>query len=551
MRILTAWLCLSATLFATVADAQTFTRQRNASELERQFYPRGTRVLIVWVSHYGDPDVWPVLNTDRDMKRIRDLFLTRGVARSDIEAVGLQPPSDRSALLAAVSGFAKTLPPENPADGLRHGVRVIVYFAGHGYSRGGIGYLVPPNARDPTRLSSIELRGALVPQSDFLKTVASLNAGTTLVILDACFSGLGLKTLQSDTAERLPLRPDEPQRIFQIITAGQADKTVPDDNLFSDLVAAGLSGAADLNFDGVITGTELGEYLRVRMTEESIRAGRVQQTPLFETYVGSEIPYTALGENRFASPQQLALRAAVQPMRGAPGRLRAFRDCDQCPDLRIVPSPPATTGNGVAYLALGVTDVTVEQYDACFRSGGCAHWPRMPLDGPGLRPVTDVSREDALAYVRWLSCVTGRSYRLPTNAEWERVAAPEARRFSSSRFNAHAAAADCRGCGSPWDGREAAPVASFSAGDFGLFDLLGNVWQWVGDCAETAASGPCGRRAEVRGGAFTTRFGALASLPAGILAPGVRDYNIGFRVARDVETVTAARADCSALTSSP
>jgi formylglycine-generating enzyme required for sulfatase activity len=112
--------------------------------------------------------------------------------------------------------------------------------------------------------------------------------------------------------------------------------------------------------------------------------------------------------------------------------------------------------------------------------------------------------------------------------------------------------ANCRGCGSAWDGRETAPVGSFRPGDFGLYDLLGNVWQWVDDCgAGSVSPGPCDHPAQVRGGAFSTRRGVVASAPNGTLAPEVRDSNIGFRIARDLDAVTTPPATCAAGTDSP
>jgi hypothetical protein len=548
-----AFAALAAVLLGALtlpARSQSFTRESHTIQRDQQMYPGGTRVLIIGVSHYANSSVWPDLKTDRDIKRIHDLFIGRGLKEADIMSADL---SGGRSLMDAINAFAKKLPAEDPRDHLRHGLRLFVYFAGHGYSKNNNGYLVPSNAPDPSRVSSdLDLRSVLIPQLEFLQDIASLNATATLVLLDACFSGLGVSTMQSQDIAMAPILPDEPQRVFQIITAGQANKTVPDDNVFSELVAAGLNGAADLDFDGVITGTELGEYLKVRMTEESIRAGRVQQTPLFETYVGDDIKHTVRGEIRFASPQTIQSQVVARATGQTSEHLRAFRDCPDCPELRIVPRPPDPGNTGSGYLAVGVMDVTVEEYEACFRSGGCRDWPKSATAAANRKPVTDVSLNDARHYARWLSCVTGKVYRLPTGSEWVHLAEPEANRMKTAISATSEVTANCRGCGSAWDGREAAPVGSFRAGDFGLYDLLGNVWQWVDNCGGTAAAGAlCEHPAQVRGGAFTTRRGVVASLPSGELAPDVRDSNIGFRVARDLDAVTTLRGNCANGTDSP
>jgi len=59
--------------------------------------------------------------------------------------------------------------------------------------------------------------------------------------------------------------------------------------------------------------------------------------------------------------------------------------------------------------------------------------------------------------------------------------------------------ASCRGCGSQWDGNQTAPVGSFAANGFGLYDMVGNVWQWTEDCYHDSY-----RAAPADGSAWTT-----------------------------------------------
>lgn len=131
---------------------------------------------------------------------------------------------------------------------------------------------------------------------------------------------------------------------------------------------------------------------------------------------------------------------------------------------------------------MGKTEVTFAQYDAYAATGGKvmehdAGW------GRGTRPVIGVSRGDALAYAEWLSSNNqhGLRCRLPSESEWEYAA--RAGSVTKYPWGDHIGRnkANCDGCGSRWSNKKTAPVGSFSANDFGLHDMHGNVWEWVQD----------------------------------------------------------------------
>ncbi|MDO8908535.1 MAG: SUMF1/EgtB/PvdO family nonheme iron enzyme [Pseudohongiella sp.] len=129
------------------------------------------------------------------------------------------------------------------------------------------------------------------------------------------------------------------------------------------------------------------------------------------------------------------------------------------------------------------TTITFAEYDVFTRETG-----RVARHDVGFgrrdRPVIDVNWFDAFDYANWLSDKTGKKYRLPTDAEWEYAA-----KFGTE-FGFHYSwgtgpgqnRANCRNCGSAWDGVKTAPVASFEPNALGLYDLHGNVWQWTADC---------------------------------------------------------------------
>jgi len=97
-------------------------------------------------------------------------------------------------------------------------------------------------------------------------------------------------------------------------------------------------------------------------------------------------------------------------------------------------------------------------------------------------PIVGVSWHDAVAYTKWLSNQTDNIYYLPTEAEWEYAAraGTETKYWWGNDIGKNRA--NCDGCGSQWDNKQTAPVGSFSANKFGLYDTSGNVWEWT--CSE-------------------------------------------------------------------
>ena len=240
-----------------------------------------------------------------------------------------------------------------------------------------------------------------------------------------------------------------------------------------------------------------------------------------------------------------------------------FRDCADCPEMVVVPSgsfmmgsPPSKEGRWDeegpvhrvmigARFAVGVYEVTFEEWDACVSAGGCGGY--RPDDegwGRGRRPVIRVSWEDAQAYVDWLSGETGEAYRLLSEAEWEYVA----RAGTTTRYHWGDALgrnlANCDGCGSRWDDELTSPVGSFGANAFGLHDVHGNVWEWVEDCWNDSyagaprdgsawMSGYCSSHV-LRGGSWSSIRGTSARRTKFWNDAGDRFTHVGFRVARMV-----------------
>ena len=237
----------------------------------------------------------------------------------------------------------------------------------------------------------------------------------------------------------------------------------------------------------------------------------------------------------------------------------SFRECAKdCPEMVVVPAGEFMMGSPTAEkgrytnedpqhsvtiarpLAVSKYDVTFVDWDACVSVGGCPQIGDSGF-GRGTRPVNNVSWDEAQQYVAWFSKMTGRPYRLLTEAEWEYAA----RAGSTTAYfwgdEIGKGNANCSDCGSQWDNRGTSPVGSFKPNAFGLYDMAGNVWQWVQDCYGDYEEAPtdgsawtvadCSRRV-VRGGSWIADPQDLRSaFRSGYQTDGRRSY-IGFRLGR-------------------
>ena len=172
-----------------------------------------------------------------------------------------------------------------------------------------------------------------------------------------------------------------------------------------------------------------------------------------------------------------------------------YQDCADCPEMITIPAGIFKMGSHerknqespihevrVKQFSIGVTEVTFAQWDVCYNAGGC----KITNDegwGRDSYPVLNVSWDDANEYTRWLSKKTGKSYRLPTESEWEYAA----RAGSKTKYNW----GDSINCNQARYGymsdkcdKKGATnhVKSFNANQYGLYDVHGNVWEWTADC---------------------------------------------------------------------
>lgn len=237
--------------------------------------------------------------------------------------------------------------------------------------------------------------------------------------------------------------------------------------------------------------------------------------------------------------------------------LGELKDCPHCPVLVSLPRGSFTMGNNAGDrserparlvsiatpFAIGKYEVTAEQWNACADAGAC---PRVDtVAGAGKNtPARDLSWDDAQRYVQWLSSATGKRYRLPTEAEWEYAA----RGGSGARYwwgeQMQPGKAACRDCGEPWKQDAPAAVGSFAPNPYGLHDVNGSVWEWVGDCWHNSFTGapadarswdePNCRVRVIRGGSWRDGADYMPSATRFKYDANVRYSQNGFRVVREL-----------------
>ncbi|MGD0025539.1 MAG: formylglycine-generating enzyme family protein, partial [Xanthobacteraceae bacterium] len=238
-----------------------------------------------------------------------------------------------------------------------------------------------------------------------------------------------------------------------------------------------------------------------------------------------------------------------------------FTECAaNCPQMVVVPagqfvmgSPATEPGHNAAEepqhtvtiakpFAVAKFEATFAEWDACAAYGDCNPDVSDSGRGRGNQPVINVDWEDAKRYAAWLSRMTGNTYRLLSESEWEYAARGGTQTAYSWGNDVGKGNADCIGCGSQWDDKQAAPDGSFPPNPFGLYDMEGNVWEWVEDCVHDNYNGApddgtawmaAGCESHVvRGGSWLS--GPLLIRTANRVRPatGNRGTALGFRVAR-------------------
>jgi formylglycine-generating enzyme required for sulfatase activity len=342
-------------------------------------------------------------------------------------------------------------------------------------------------------------------------------------------------------------------------------------------------------------GVAKDEAAAKRWLEHAARLGNTDATKKLESMSTREpkqpvepAPQAGAAKESQPAPLSLDQERALKPG-------MTFKECAECPEMLVIPagtfllgSPnseslraedegPQTKITFARPLAVSKFEVTVEQFTAfmdhteqfieekCYtvEQGTFEYKARRSFRNPGFaqtgtHPATCVEWSDAKAYVAWLSQRTGKPYRLLSEAEWEYAA--RGGRSAAYNFGEESDAICQYANGADLSGKEAvpsmlitecrdehaftAPVGSFPPNIFGLYDMLGNVMEWVEDCYHDSYKGLAVDGAPqttprdgiclhiTRGGSWTGYYGSLRV--AKRTTNTTRTWDYGVRVARSL-----------------
>jgi formylglycine-generating enzyme required for sulfatase activity len=260
-----------------------------------------------------------------------------------------------------------------------------------------------------------------------------------------------------------------------------------------------------------------------------------------------------------------------------------FTDCAGCPEMVVVPAgsfpmgsfeqeeghqpneSPVHKATIARPFAISKFEITVEQWNACAADAKCP--PRNDPVSRGRQPAAYVTWIMAQQYLAWLREKTGKNYRLPTETEWEYAA--RAGSTASYFFGDNEADLCTYANGSDlstpittdaqgdqhnfWRNKqcadafplESAPVGSFRPNAFGLYDMLGNMREWVADCfhetygaapldGSAVTTNPCDARV-LRGGGWSDSPWDLRVAHRTGQSPEEADDDVGLRVVRSLD----------------
>ncbi|MBF0588280.1 MAG: SUMF1/EgtB/PvdO family nonheme iron enzyme [Magnetococcales bacterium] len=575
---LTAGDLLSATRGVSVVMRSS--ENPNASKLPPAQLYEESHALVIGIDRYSAG--WPRLsNAVKDAEQVAAELEQRGfqvTLKRDLNAAALKEAMERFFILKG----------ENP------NARLLVWFAGHGTTEHGEGYLIPADAPLPRAGTRFRLKAlSLRRMGEYVRQARSKHL---FAVFDACFAGTifeGVRSAPPPAITRVTAAP-----VRQFLTSGDANQEVSDDGRFRRYFLEALRGQrrADANRDGYLTASELGMYLTDRVSNLT----RNRQTPRYGKLRDPDYDrgdFVFLLPDTAASPPKSPMRPVARQIaaslpRGPEScwsRPQAGKMCREplvgmafvwIPKGRFtMGSPPGEKGrkrdegpqhsvalDGFWMARHEVTNGQLRQFHAGHDSG---HYKGHALNGEQ-QPAVRVSWEQASAFAAWLtehsaSETQDPRYRLPSEAQWEYAARAGSRtaRFwgddpdDACLFANVGDRAFKKGFQNLYPNKPihncddghivSAPVGRFKPNRWGIFDMLGNVWEWTRDHYKPTAYDQHRRRNPViisgdpnaervdRGGGYRFSPENVRAADRDGDQPGLKNNALGFRLMREAD----------------
>lgn len=447
---------------------------------------------------------------------------------------------------------------------------IVFFFAGHGIELKGRNYLLP---------SKVDKEFGKVSRTavDFQRLIEMLGKRqeshpevTGVFVLDACrenpYAWDG--ELRDEVPVGLAASSFPPTEIFIMYSAGIGQKAF--DAGKGGVPSAFMKALTEELAKPDLSLSDLARAVKSKVLDDEflIEHGELQ-SPAF---------YDQLSDHRTiggaSQPRRVAFSNKKLPHKWRFDPFNQFLECSQCPEMIVLPDGKFQRGDvnvphavpvtevQIKKFAIGKFEVTNEQWDACVNDekakvhcGGSLKTARSK-PAEGLKPVANVTWNDVQTYTAWLSETTGQRYRLATEAEWEYAArAGTTTTYPFGDTNARKQLCDYANgadhsvgalslsyqfCDDN-SGRDVTQVGRYRPNAWKIHDMIGNVWEWVGDCwqdsyavkATAPAAGACELRA-VRGGSWRSGYLALRSAARNAFAPNHSRATLGFRVVREI-----------------
>jgi len=474
----------------------------------------------------------PLANPVRDAQLVADALVKAGFPKN---SVLLRADLKRKALRAELEEFVARA---------AHADTALLYFSGHGMqpSTGGESYLIPVDA-DIT--SDADLRADAYALSELLAGLEALQQRApkrTVIIVDACRDAPFAAKFKNTRRGLARLESNMPQTLVAYATGYNRVAWDGDgrNGPYALALAARLARAREQPLLALFDEVKRDVVQRTRHLDPPQQPTRYGDMDTSTYLLGSG-----------PSPSQPGTEPA-RPV--SPSALQVgdtFRDCAECPDMVVLPSgsfdmgdlhgdglwdeKPVRTVRVDQPFAMGKYEVTQGQWRALMGSN-----PSRLRDCGENCPVEQVSWEDVHVFIGKLNAKTGKRYRLPSEAEWEYACRAGGRQkyCGSDSLDGVAWYGDNSG------GKTHA-VGGKGANRWGLYDMSGNVWEWVQDCYEESGynmaqpldgrahepGAKCARRV-FRGGGWRNGPSFTRSAGRNWDAPDHLVSNGGFRLSR-------------------